>query len=137
MRFLVTMFLGMTDVKKSCLVSACHSEGAKRLKNLIKKRLHKRRCTSTCNVWRKPNEPCCTETSRKNLHSVEQRFLIKGCVKKTDCLSVSELSVFSNPKIRNLWGYTNTNTRKSSLPKKAFEKQASTFALRIRSRSGV
>ena len=116
------MFLGMTDVKKSCFVSACHSEGAKRLKNLIKKRLHKRRCTSTCNVWRKPNEPCCTETSRKNLHSVEQRFLIKGCVKKTDCLSVSELSVFSNPMIRNQLEYTTTNTKPFSIKKKLAEK---------------
>ena len=137
MRFLVTMFLGMTDVKKSCLVSACHSEGAKRLKNLIKKRLHKRRCTSTCNVWRKPNEPCCTETSRKNLHSVEQRFLIKGCVKKTDCLSVSELSVFSNPTIRNLWEIRNLIQGHFLYLKKLAERQASLSALRLWSRSGV
>ncbi|EEI86029.1 hypothetical protein HMPREF0072_1372 [Anaerococcus lactolyticus ATCC 51172] len=32
--------------------------------------------------------------------------------------------------IRNQWGYTNTNTSKSSLPKKACDKQASLPALR-------
>ena len=49
----------------------------------------------------------------------------------------SEFAIFSNPKVRNQWGFTNTNTRTFSLLKKACEKQASISALRLRSRSGV
>ena len=71
-----------------------------------------------------------SKTSRPNLPSIGQRFLIKGCVMKTDCLSVSELSVFSNPTIRNLWGDTPTNTRTSYLQKKLADGQASAPALR-------
>ena len=77
-----------------------------------------------------------SETSRPNLPSIGHRFLIESPVKKTDCLSVSELSVFRGLNIRNQWGYTNTNTRMLSLLKKACDKQASISALRIRSRSG-
>ena len=32
---------------------------------------------------------------------IGQRFLIKGCVKKIACLSVSEFVIFSNLTIRN------------------------------------
>ncbi len=75
--------------------------------------------------------------SRSILSFAGQRFLIESPVKKTGCLSVSELSVFRGLNIRNQWGYTNTNTRILSLLKKACEKQASISALRLRSRSGV
>ena len=57
-------------------------------------------------------------TSRPILSFAGQRFLIESPVKKTDCLSDSELSVFMGLIIRNLWGYTNTNTRILSLLKK-------------------
>ena len=66
--------------------------------------------------------PTNTGTSRLILPFIKQRFLIKGCVKKIACLSVSEFAIFSNPKIRNLWGDTNTNTMTFSLHKKACRK---------------
>ncbi len=81
--------------------------------------------------------PAKSGISRPNLPYIGERFLIESPVKKTDCLSDSELSVFRGLNIRNQWGYTNTNTRTFSLHKKACEKQASLSALRTRSRSGV
>ena len=66
--------------------------------------------------------PAYSEISRLFLLFIGQRFLIEGCVNKTDCLSDSELSVFSNPTIRNLWGDTDTNTMTFSLHKKACRK---------------
>lgn len=46
----------------------------------------------------------------------------QGLRLKIVCLSDSEFTIFSNPRIRNLWGYTPTKTRTSSLPKKACQK---------------
>ena len=46
----------------------------------------------------------------------------QGLRLKIVCLSDSEFTIFSNPRIRNLWGYTLTKTRTSSLPKKACQK---------------
>ena len=61
-------------------------------------------------------------TSRTILPFIGKRFLIKGCVKKIACLSVSEFAIFSYPTIRNLWGDTDTNTMTFSLHKKACRK---------------
>ena len=63
-----------------------------------------------------------SETSRPFLSFIGQRFIIKGCVKKIACLSVSEFAIFSNPTIRNLWGDTESYTGAFSLPKKACRK---------------
>ncbi len=46
----------------------------------------------------------------------------QGLRLKIVCLSDSEFTIFSNPRIRNLWRYTPTKTRTSSLPKKACQK---------------
>lgn len=45
------------------------------------------------------NDTSSINTPKLILLFIRQRFLIKGCVKKTDCLSDSELSVFSIPMI--------------------------------------
>ena len=57
-------------------------------------------------------------------------FVNQGGVRKFDCLSDSELSVFRGLNIRNLWKNTLTITMYFSLPKKLAERQASLSALR-------